>query len=100
MNIYEVLRLPHITEKANYQNTKLKQYVFRVDERATKTMVKDAIEKIFNVNVVRVNVINVPAKSTRRGVRNRRLMIRRPGYKKAIVLLAPGNTIEIFEGVK
>ncbi len=100
MNIYEVLRLPHITEKSNFQNTKLKQYVFRVDKRATKTMVKDAVEKIFNVSVMRVNVINVPAKSSRRGIRNRRLMIRRPSYKKAIVLLAPGNTIDIFEGVK
>ena len=46
-----------------------------------------------------MNVINVPAKSTRL-VRSRRLMIRRSGYKKAIVTLAPGDTIDVFEGVK
>ena len=100
MNIYEVLRYPHVTEKASHQNTKLSQYVFRVNSKATKTMIKDAIEKVFNVKVVRVNVINVPPKSGRRGIRNRRLIIRRPGYKKAIVLLSPGDTIEAFEGVK
>jgi large subunit ribosomal protein L23 len=48
---------------------------------------------------VRVNVINVPAKRSRRA-RSRRMAIRRSGYKKAIVTLAPDDTIDIFEGVK
>jgi large subunit ribosomal protein L23 len=100
MEVYDVLRFPHITEKANYQNGKLRQYVFRVAPKATKIMIKDAVEKMFNVEVVQVNTINVPAKSARRGIRNRRLMIRRPGYKKAIVTLLPGQTIQAFEGVK
>jgi large subunit ribosomal protein L23 len=100
MEIYEVLRHPHVTEKASHQNAKLHQYVFRVAPNANKGMIKDAIEKLFNVTVVRVNVINVPAKSARRGIRNRRLMIRRGSYKKAVVTLMPGESISAFEGVK
>jgi large subunit ribosomal protein L23 len=97
--IYNVLRRPLITEKSNYQNGKLHQYVFEVSADATKTLVKDAVETLFDVDVMRVNIINVPAKRTRR-VRSRRLMIRRSGYKKAIVMLAPEDTIDVFEGVK
>ncbi len=97
--IYDVLRRPIITEKSNYQNAVLHQYVFEVASDATKNLVKDAIETLFDVDVLRVNIINVPAKRTRRW-RNRRLMIRRSGYKKAVVTLAPDDTIEMFEGVK
>lgn len=97
--IYDVLRRPIVTEKSNYQNAQLHQYSFEVAPRATKTLVKDAIETLFDVEVVRVNLINVPAKRTRRW-RSRRLLVRRSGYKKAIVTLAPGDTIDIFEGVK
>lgn len=97
--IYDVLRRPIITEKTNYQSGTLNQYVFEVDKKATKTMVKDAVETIFDVNVVRVNMINVPGKRTRRA-RSRRLMVRRSGFKKAIVTLSHGESIDIFEGVK
>ncbi|RCK75325.1 MAG: LSU ribosomal protein L23p (L23Ae) [Anaerolineae bacterium] len=97
--IYDVLRRPIITEKTNYLNSDLHQYVFEVAPDASKTLVKDAIELLFNVHVLRVNVINLPAKRTRRA-RNRRLRVRRSGYKKAIVTLAPEDTIPIFEGVK
>ena len=62
-------------------------------------MVKDAVETLFDVKVLRVNVINVPAKRTRRA-RSRRLMVRTHGYKKAIVTLAPEDRIPIFEGVE
>jgi large subunit ribosomal protein L23 len=50
------------------------------------------------VNVVRVNVINVPAKRGRR-LRSRRLLVRKPAYKKAVITLAEGQTLQIFEGV-
>ena len=96
---YEILMRPIITEKSNYMNSKLQQYVFEVASDATKPLVKDAVETLFDVEVLRVNVINVPAKRTRR-IRSRRVMIRRSGYKKAIVTLAPGETIDVFEGVK
>ena len=98
-NYYDVLRRPLITEKTNYQNGQLHQYVFEVRQDASKTLVKDAVEKLFDVTVMRVNVINVPAKR-KRNLRNRRTSQRRGRYKKAIVTLAPGDSIAVFEGVK
>lgn len=97
--IYEVLRRPLVTEKSNYQSSRLHQYVFEVAETATRTLVKDAVEQLFDVTVVRVNVINVPAKRSRKS-RNRRWVISRDSYKKAIVTLAPEDRIPIFEGVE
>ena len=97
--IYEILRRPLVTEKSNYQVNKLHQYVFEVARDATKTQVKDAVETLFDVKVLRVNVINAPGKRTRRA-RSRRLMIRNSGYKKAIVTLDPNDRIPIFEGVE
>ena len=97
--LYEVLRRPLITEKSNYQSRKLNQYAFEVAENANRTQVKDAIETIFDVKVESVNIINTPAKRGRRA-RSRRLMVRRPGYKKAIVTLKSGQTLQIFEGVQ
>jgi large subunit ribosomal protein L23 len=97
--VYDVLRRPIVTEKSNYLNSKLHQYVFEVADDSTKNLVKDAVELLFDVNVVRVNIINSPAKRTRRA-RSRQLKIRRSGYKKAVVTLASGDTIDVFEGVK
>lgn len=97
--IYEVLRKPIVTEKSNYQNSMLHQYVFEVDRKATKAMVKDAVETLFDVEVLNVNIMNVPAKQTRRA-RSRRIAVRKSAYKKAVVTLAPDDTIDIFEGVK
>jgi len=97
--IYDVLRRPIVTEKSNFQNSTLQQYVFEVSRDATKGLVKDAVETLFDVDVVRVNMINSPAKRSMRW-RSRRTSVRRSQYKKAIVTLAEGNTIEIFEGVK
>jgi large subunit ribosomal protein L23 len=97
--IYDVLRRPIITEKSNYQNGALHQYVFEVARTATKAMVKDAVETLFDVEVLKVNIINVPAKQNRRA-RSRRISVRKTAYKKAIVTLAPEDTIDIFEGVK
>jgi large subunit ribosomal protein L23 len=97
--IYDVLRRPLVTEKSNYQSSSLHQYVFEVASSATRTMVKDAVEKLFDVKVVRVNVVNVPAKQSRRS-RSRRLIIHRPSFKKAIVTLAPEDRIPMFEGVE
>ena len=97
--IYDVLKRPIVTEKSNYMNAALHQYVFEVSIDATKVLVKDAIETLFEVHVDRINMINVPPKRTLRW-KSRRLMVRRSGYKKAIVTLKPGDTIDIFEGVK
>jgi large subunit ribosomal protein L23 len=97
--IYDILRRPLITEKSNYQSGKLNQYTFEVLESATKTQVKDAVESLFDVKVVSVNTITTAAKRGRRP-RSRRLLVRRSGYKKAVVTLVAGQTLEIFEGVQ
>ena len=97
-SIFEVLRRPVVTEKSNYQASKLHQYVFEVVADATRENVKTAVETAFDVDVVRVNIINLPAKSTKSS-KTRRLTIRKPSVKKAIVTLQEGQTIPIFEGV-
>lgn len=97
--IYEVLRRPLVTEKSSYQSGKLNQYSFIVADKATRQQVKDAIETLYDVDVVRVNIMNSPAKRGRR-LRSRRLLVRKPGYKKALITLAEGQTLEIFEGVQ
>ncbi len=97
--IYEVLRRPLITEKTSYQSGKLNQYSFIVSDSATRKQVKDAIETIYDVTVERVNIINTPAKRGRR-LRSRRLLVRKAGFKKALVTLAEGQTLPIFEGVQ
>jgi len=97
--LYEVLRRPIITEKSNYQSGKLNQYVFEVDPKATKAQIKEAVEALFDVDVVRVNVLVAPAKQSRRA-RSRRVLLRQSRYKKAMVTLAKGSSIDIFEGVQ
>ena len=97
--IYDVLRRPIITEKSNYLANSLHQYVFEVTQDASRTLVKDAVEQLFEVKVVRVNVLNVPAKRSRRA-RSRRLTVRQSGFKKVIVTLAPEDRIPFFEGVE
>lgn len=99
ITLYEVLRRPLITEKSLYQSRTLKQYAFEVASEATRAMVKDAIEILFEVKVERVNIINTAAKRGRRA-RSRRLLVRKPGYKKAIITLKEGQTLQIFEGVQ
>ena len=96
---YEILRHPVVTEKSNYQVGKLHQYVFIVDSKSTKTMVKDAVETVFKVKVLKVNVINATAKRARKS-RSRRMLVRNSGYKKAIVTLSPEDRIQFFEGVE
>lgn len=97
-NLYEVLRRPIITEKSNFQNDKNNQVVFEVAGNATKPMIKEAVEVIFNVEVVRVNLSILPAKKKMSGL-SRQKVNRRKQYKKAVVTLAPGESIDIFEGV-
>ena len=97
--VYDVLMRPLITEKSNYQSSKLHQVAFEVAVGATKQMIKDAVELLFNVQVQRVNVMNVPTKRTR-SMQSRRMRARRSGYRKALITLAPGQTIDVFEGVK
>jgi large subunit ribosomal protein L23 len=97
--IYDVLRRPMVTEKSNYLVNSLHQYVFEVSRDATRVMVKDAIETLFEVKVLKVNIVNMPAKRSRRA-RSRRVAVRQSGYKKAIVTISPEDRIPFFEGVE
>ena len=94
MHVYEILRRPVVTEKSGRLGEQ-GQYVFEVDRRANKAMVKQAVEKAFNVNVLDVNIMMMKAKMGRYG---RRQVIKTSDWKKAIVTLAPGDRIE-FENV-
>ena len=98
-NMYEILRRPIITEKSSYLSGELNQVVFEVDPKATKAMIKQAVETIFDVTVENVRVINVAAKRKMAG-NSRRMIIRRKAYKKAIITLVPGDSIDVFEGVQ
>lgn len=96
MNLYEVLRRPIVTEKTIDTVEAANRYAFEVDMRANKHMVKEAVELAFDVTVTDVNIVVMPAKTSRRG---KRVTIRKPKWKKAFVALAPGNSIQLFEGV-
>jgi large subunit ribosomal protein L23 len=94
MNPYEVLRRPVITEKSSLQSDYLHRYTFEVDVRANKHQIKYAVEKVFDVQVLAVNVMNVRGKKRGLG----KIAGRTRDWKKAIVTLAPGETIQFFEG--
>jgi large subunit ribosomal protein L23 len=91
----EVLLAPVVTEKA-YAQIDDNKYSFRVHPDAHKTQVRQAVEELFNVKVVRVNISKVQPKPKRRGLHRGT----KPGWKKAIVQLRAGESIEIFAGAQ
>jgi len=91
----QVLIAPVVSEKSYHQITE-NRYTFRVHKDAHKTQIRQAVEELFDVTVVGVNVVKVPAKPKRRGLYRGT----RPGWKKAIVELKAGDKIEIFEGAQ
>lgn len=95
MHVYNVLKRPVLTEKGNYQADSLHRYTFEVHPRANKHQVREAVEQIFSVTVVGVNIMRVRGKQRRLG----RYLGRTPDWKKAIVTVAPGQSIRFFEGV-
>ena len=95
MNHYQIIRRPILTEKTNYQADELNRYTFQVDSRATKQMVRQAVAEIFKVEVLGVNMINMPGKTRRSG----RHVTHTQEWKKAIVTLKQGDSISFFEGV-
>ena len=97
MHPYEVLKRPVITEKSTEMQDATNQYVFEVDRRANKHLVKQAVEERFDVQVVSVNIVNVKAKTRRRS--RRATAVRVIPWKKAIVTLRGGDSIQLFEGV-
>jgi large subunit ribosomal protein L23 len=97
MHLYEVLKRPVDTEKTRFQSDLYEpQYSFEVDRHASKRLIKEAVERIFGVDVIKVHIINVKPKQGRYG---RRVVVRKPSWKKAIVTLAEGQRLDIYEGV-
>lgn len=88
---YQILKSPHITEKAT-DLTEKNQYVFKVFPKANKTEIKKAIENIFGIDVLGVKIIKVPAKKRRLG----KIEGWRKGYTKAIVRIKEGQKIEVL----
>ena len=91
----QIVLAPIVSEKS-YSGTAVGKYTFRVHEDAHKTEIRQAVEKLFDVKVARVNIIKVQAKPKRRGM----IKGTKRGWKKAVVQLKPGNTIEFFEGAQ
>jgi len=91
---FNILQRPVVTEKSYGATGTANQYTFRVARTATKQQVKHAVEAIFEVEVEKVQVINMPSKEKRRGAH----MGTRSGYRKAVVRLAEGQTLDTEEG--
>lgn len=94
MHFYEILRRPLITEKATLLKEEDK-YAFKVASEATKSQIREAVERAFKVKVFKVNIMTVPGKTKRFG----RRQVTSSSWKKAIVTLEPGHKITLFEGV-
>ena len=91
----EVLLAPVVSEKS-YSLIGDRKYTFKVHKNAHKTQVRQAVEELFEVHVENVNILKVQPKPKRRGASKGI----RPGWKKAIVQVREGETIEIFEGAQ
>jgi large subunit ribosomal protein L23 len=89
---YDIVKKPIITEKTSGLAEKL-QYTFEVDSSANKVEIKDAIEHLFNVKVIEIRTVNVHQKPKRM----QKYAGFKASYKKAVVRLAPGQTIKQFE---
>ena len=95
MNVHQIIRRPLVTEKSNIAREETNVVTFAVDPRAAKHDIRRAIEQLFEVKVVEVRTMRMPRKKRRMG----RFVGKRPQWKKAIVELAEGQSIEFFEGV-
>lgn len=97
MSVYDIIRSPHLTEKSTLRSEQSDQQVvaFKVRIDASKFQVREAVEKIFNVQVANIRTARFQGKLKRQG----RNQGRRPAWKKAYVTLKPGHKIEFFEGV-
>ena len=92
MDKYQVIKKPLITEKGTLQQSFLNSYSFEVDKKANKADIKQAIEEIYGVKVKDVRTMTRKGKPARRGY----VMGHKPNWKKAIIVLAEDNRIDLF----
>jgi len=95
VKVHDVIMRPLVTEKSTLGREERNEVAFAVDPRASKHDVRRAVEELFSVQVADVRTMRMPRKTRRVG----RFMGNRPEWKKAIVRLAEGQSIEFFEGV-
>lgn len=95
MEVNKIIKKLLLTEKTTLAREESNKYVFEVDRKANKVEIAKAVEKLFKVKVVDVHVMHVLGKKKRMG----RIMGRKISWKKAVVTLTAGNSIEILEGV-
>ncbi len=93
IHLYDVIVRPVVTEKTNVMASEDRQYTFQVDVRANKVQIKEAVEVIFDVTVDKVATMIMPAKRGRRGARTYQ---RKKAWKKAVITLLPGQSIDLF----
>ena len=99
MKLTEILIKPILTEKANAQQEKLRRYAFKVDRRANKLEIKTAVEQFYGVNVLEVNTLVVPGKNKSRSTKAGVVSGIKSGYKKALVTVAEGETIDLYASI-
>lgn len=99
MKLSEVLIKPIITEKANSQQEKLRRYAFKVSKKANKLEIKKAVEEFYGITVIDVNTSTVPAKARQRNTKSGLLKGQKPGYKKAMVTVAVGESIDLYANI-
>jgi large subunit ribosomal protein L23 len=92
---YQILKRPLVTEKSTTEKEAHNKLFFEVDRRANKIEIKDAVERIFKVNVLDVATMTVRGKKKRAG----RFFTKHPDWKKAMVTIKAGQRVEFFEGV-
>ena len=95
MKMYEIIKGPLITEKATIQKENSNQLTFEVDRGANRVEIRQAVERLFNVRVEKVRTMQMKGKFKRMG----RSLGKRRDWKKAVVTLAEGHSVEFFEGV-
>ena len=99
MKVTEILIKPILTEKANAQQESLRTYAFKVNRRANKLEIKTAIEQFYGVNVLEVNTLVVPGKNKSRSTKSGVISGVKSGYKKALVTVAEGETIDLYASI-
>lgn len=99
MKLSEVLIKPILTEKANGQQEKLRRYAFKVARKANKLEIKKTVESFYGVTVMDVNTAVVPAKTKSRSTKSGFIVGRKPAYKKAMVTVAEGETIDLYSTI-
>lgn len=99
MELTEILIKPILTEKANAQQEKLRRYAFKVNRKANKLEIKKAVEDFYGVSVVDVNTAVVPGKNKTRYTKAGFIKGQKPAFKKALVTVAEGETIDLYANI-